>query len=192
MGTYYFFAELPTSMTRGTLLNVSKLETLWIFGDSNAERMHVSIKDSLLCTKVFKSCNLSKMWVYPWPSVQPVAWDNKDFEPQQVIDHIRGVLKRPEMNSENCAMILNLGLHYIESTSFTNYKILLNGVLDLLNERNAETGEMKYKTRVIWKTTTSMNKEKDIGSRLNADWQRFLNLPVGNLAIPGVIYWGRW
>lgn len=167
-------------------MNVSKLEALWIFGDSNAERMHVSIKDSLLCTKVFKSCNLSKMWVYPWPSVQPVAWDNKDFEPQQILDHIRGVLERPEMNCKKSAMILNLGLHYIESTSFTNYKILLTGVLNLLNERNAETGEMKYMTRVIWKTTTSMNKEKDIGSRLKADWQRFLNLPVSNLAIPGV------
>ena len=38
---------------------------------------------------------------------------------------------------------------------------------------------LKYKARVIWKTTTSMCKEKDIGSRLKADWQRFLNLPVG-------------
>lgn len=119
------------------------------------------------------------MWVYPWPSVQPVAWDEKDFDYQQVVDHIRGVLERPEMNTENSAMILNLGLHYIESTSFTNYQLLLNGVVDLLNERNAETGEMKYPARVIWKTTTSMSKEKDVGSRLKADWQRFLNLPVG-------------
>lgn len=139
--------------------------------------MYVSIKDGPLCNEIFKTCNLSKMWVYPWPSITPVAWDDKDFESQQVVDHIRGVLEKPEMG-ENSAMILNLGLHYIESTSFVNYQILLNGVIDLLNERNKETGELRHKARVIWKTITSMNKEKDIGSRLKSDWQRFLNPPV--------------
>ncbi|KAJ7318450.1 hypothetical protein OS493_037929 [Desmophyllum pertusum] len=154
-----------------------KLETLWIFGDSQAERLHVSIKDGPLCREVFKTCNLSKMWVYPWPSIQPVAWDDKDFDHQQVLDHVRGVLERPEMNHENSAMILNLGLHYIESTSLVNYQLLMNGVIDLLNERDTETGELKHKARVIWKTTTSMSKEKDTESRLKSDWQRFLNLP---------------
>lgn len=151
-----------------------KLGTLWLFGDSNAERLYVSLKDGPLCNEVFKICNLSKMWVYPWPSIQPVAWDDMDFEPQQILVHIREVLERPEMN-ENSAMILNLGLHYMESTSLANYRILLKGVIDLLNERNKGNGELRYKTRVIWKTTTSMNKEKDIESRLKSDWQRFLN-----------------
>lgn len=122
------------------------------------------------------------MWVYPWPSIQPVAWDDKDFEPQQIFDHIREVLERPEMN-ENSAMILNLGLHYMESTSLANYQILLKGVIDLLNERNKGNGELRYKTRVIWKTTTSMNKEKDIESRLKSDWQRFLNPTVGKYLV---------
>lgn len=159
-----------------------KLGTLWLFGDSNAERLYVSLKDGPLCNEVFKICNLSKMWVYPWPSIQPVAWDDKDFEPQQILDHIREVLERPEMN-ENSAMILNLGLHYMESTSLANYRILLKGVIDLLNERNKGNGELRYKTRVIWKTTTSMNKEKDIESRLKSDWQRFLNPTVGKYLV---------
>lgn len=120
------------------------------------------------------------MWTYAWPSVTPVAWDDKDFDPQQVVDLVRKVLEKPEMN-ENSAMVLNLGLHYIESTNFTNYCQLLNGVIDLLNERNAETGDLKHKARIIWKTTTSMNKEKDTASRLKSDWQRFLNLPVRRL-----------
>ena len=93
------------------------------------------------------------------------------------MDLVRKVLEKSEMN-ENSAMVLNLGLHYIESTSLANYRHLLNGVIDLLNERNAETGDLKHKARIIWKTTTSMNKEKDTGSRLRSDWQRFLNLPV--------------
>ncbi|XP_022778069.1 uncharacterized protein LOC111319553 [Stylophora pistillata] len=151
-----------------------KPRTLWLFGDSNAERLYVSLKDGPLCNEFFKVCNLSKMWVYPWPSIQPVAWDDKDFDPQQILDHIRGVLELPEMD-ENSAMILNLGLHYMESTSFANYRILLKGVTELLNQREKKSGKLRYKTRVIWKTTTSMNKEKDIGSRLKSDWQRFLN-----------------
>ena len=60
--------------------------------------------------------------------------------------------------NENSAMILNLGLHYMESTSLANYWI-------------------------IWKTTTSMNKEKDIESRLKSDWQRFQNPKVGKYLV---------
>ena len=92
------------------------------------------------------------MWTYAWPSVTPVAWDDKDFDPQQVVDLVRKVLEKPEMN-ENSAMVLNLGLHYIESTSLPNYRQLLNGVIDLLNERNVETGDLKHKARIIWKST---------------------------------------
>lgn len=122
------------------------------------------------------------MWTYAWPSVTPLAWDDKDFDAQKVVDLVRKVLEKPEMN-ENSAMVLNLGLHYIESTSLANYRQLLKGVLDLLNERNAETGDLKHKARIIWKTTTSMNKEKDTTSRLKSDWQRFLNLPVRRFCI---------
>lgn len=139
----------------------------------------MSIKDGPLCKEIFQTCNLTKMWAYVWPS-EPLGWDDKDFEPQQILDLIRGVLEKPEMG-ENSAMILNLGLHYAESVSLADYQFLLKGVVDLLNEKDAKTGELKHKARVIWKTTTSMCKEKDIGSRLKSDWQRFLNLPVRKL-----------
>ena len=127
-----------------------KLQTLWILGDSQAERLFISITNGPLCKEIFRTCNLTKMWTYAWPSVQPVAWDNKDFNPQQVIDLVRKVLEKPEMN-ENSAMVLNLGLHYIESTSLANYRHLLNGVRDLLNEGNAETGDLKHKAHIIWR-----------------------------------------
>lgn len=139
------------------------------------------IKDGPLCKDIFKTCNLTKMWAYAWPSIQPIGWDDKDFDHQQVLDLIRGVLENPEM-SENSVMILNLGLHYIESISLEGYQRLMIGVIDLLNERDAKTGDLRYKARVIWRTTTSMCKEKDIGSRLRSDWQRFLNLQVRKLS----------
>lgn len=152
------------------------LETLWIYGDSQAERLHLSIKDGPLCTEIFKSCNLSKMWVYPYEGQIP-PWDKKDFDETIILNSLREVLERPEMN-ENSVTILNLGLHYMESVTLQDYRILMKRVFDLLNERDEETGELKYKTRVIWKTSTSMSKEKDTGSQLKSDRRRFLTLPV--------------
>lgn len=136
----------------------------------------MSIRGGPLCTEIFKSCNLSKLWVYPYQGEVP-PWDTKDFDDQIIVDDLRRILELPEMK-ENSAMILNLGLHYTESVSFSEYQILLQKVVDLLNERDRETGELKYKARVIWKTSTSLSKEKDTGSQLRSDRRRFLTLPV--------------
>lgn len=114
--------------------------------------------------------------MYPYEGQIP-PWDKKDFDETIILDSLRGVLERPEMN-ENSVTILNLGLHYMESVTLQDYRILMKRVLDLLNERDEETGELKYKTRVIWKTSTSMSKEKDTGSQLKSDRRRFLTLPV--------------
>ena len=104
-------------------------------------------------------------------------WDTKDFDDKIILEDLRRILEQPEMN-ENSVMILNLGLHYTESVTFKDYQKLLNKVVDLLNERVSETRELKHKTRVIWKTSTSLSKEKDTGSQLKSDRRRFLTLPV--------------
>ena len=80
--------------------------------------------------------------------------------------------------SENSVLILNLGLHYMESIRLQDYRILLLKVIDLLNERNKGTGELKHKARVVWKTSTSISKEKDPGSQLTSERRRFLAVPV--------------
>ena len=168
---------------QGTLLKpmklgttAPKLEKLWIYGDSQAERLHLSITDGSLCMEIFKSCNLSKMWVYPY-SGQFSKWDHKDFDESIILDSLRVVLERTYM-SENSVLILNLGLHYMENIRLQDYTILLFKVIDLLNERNKGTGELKHKARVVWKTSTSISKEKDTGSQLTSDRRRFLALPV--------------
>lgn len=157
-------------------ITAPKLEKLWIYGDSQAERLHLSIKDGPLCTEIFKSCNLSKMWVYPYSGKFP-KWDDQDFDKSIILDSLRVVLERPDM-SENSVLILNLGLHYMESIRLQDYRILLLKVIDLLNERNKGTSELKHKARVVWKTSTSISKEKDTGSQLRSDRRRFLALPV--------------
>ena len=116
------------------------------------------------------------MWVYPYTSQVP-PWDNKDYDDKLILDDLRKVLERPEMN-ENSVLILNLGLHYMESISLKNYQNLLDKVVDLLNERDSTTGELRHKSRVIWKTSTSLSKEKDTGGQLKSDRRRFLTLPV--------------
>lgn len=171
-----YLTEVP-GHTKPMKLGITtpKLEKLWIYGDSQAERLHLSIKDGPLCTEIFKSCNLSKMWVYPYSGQFP-KWDDQDFDKSIILDSLRVVLERPDM-SENSVLILNLGLHYMESIRLQDYRILLLKVIDLLNERNKGTGELKHKARVVWKTSTSISKEKDTGSQLTSDRGRFLALP---------------
>ena len=164
------------SQTKKVKIDSSRLETLWIYGDSQAERLYWSIKDGPLCKEIFKSCNLSKMWVYPYHEQVP-PWDDKDYDDNIILDSLRAVLGRPEMN-ENSVMILNLGLHYMESTSLQDYQLLIKKVIDILKERDKETGKLKYKSRVIWKTSTSISKEKDTADQLTSDRRRFLALPV--------------
>lgn len=116
------------------------------------------------------------MWVYPYDKQFP-PWDDKDYDYNVILDSLRAVLGRPEMN-KNSVMILNLGLHYLESTTFQDYQLLIRKVIDILKERNKETGELKYQTRVIWKSSTSISKEKDTADQLKSDRRRFLALPV--------------
>ena len=172
--------EIPThSQEKNSEMSVKRrLRTLWIYGDSQAERLHMSILDGPLCREIFQSCNLSKLWVYPYKGERP-PWDNKDFNDQIVVEDLRRILEQPEMD-ENSVLILNLGLHYMESVSFREYQRLLNKVLNLLKEREGVSGQLKYNTRVIWKTSTSLSKEKDTGDQLKSDRRRFLTLPVRN------------
>ena len=172
----FFLGITSHSQTKKVEIDSSRLETLWMYGDSQAERLYWSIKDGPLCKEIFKSCNLSKMWVYPYHEQVP-PWDDKDYDDNIILDSLREVLGRPEMN-DNSVMILNLGLHYMESTTLQDYQLLIKKVIDLLKERDKETSELKYKTRVIWKTTTSISKEKDTADQLKSDRRRFLSLPV--------------
>ncbi|XP_068730188.1 uncharacterized protein [Montipora capricornis] len=172
-----YLKEIPThSQEKKSDMSVKRrLRALWIYGDSQAERLHLSILDGPLCREIFQSCNLSKLWVYPYKGQRP-PWDNKDFNDQIVVEDLRRILEQPEMD-ENSVLILNLGLHYMESLSFREYQRLLNKVLNLLKERDGGSGQLKYNTRVIWKTSTSLSKEKDTGDQLKSDRRRFLTLP---------------
>ncbi len=90
--------------------------TLWIYGDSQARRMHSEVKNTPLCRTIFKTCKLTHNWVYKDPVKRPPN-DELDFSQNRVLSEINGVLDLPEM-SENSVMVLNLGYHYLQTISF--------------------------------------------------------------------------
>lgn len=126
---------------------------------------------------MFKSCKVRKLWAYPYEGEIP-PWDEKDFEPNQIIQDIKETLEKPDMD-ENSVFIFNLGLHYLMGISFAEYQELMKGVVTQIKEVRSKG----FKGKVIWKTTTSLSKEKDTDELLISDRKRFLNLPVSCCSI---------
>jgi hypothetical protein len=143
-----------------------------IYGDSQADRMYLSLKNSLVCKKLFKSCKVRKLWVYPYEGELP-PWDDLDFEPKRIMHDIKETLDKPEMD-ENSVFVFNLGLHYLMDISYASYQEFMRGVVAQIKESR----HRGFKGKVIWKTTTSLSKEKDTDEFLFSDRKRFLNTPV--------------
>ena len=156
---------------------------LLIYGDSQADRLHESLKNTPVCTEMFQSCAVRKMWVYGYTAEFP-KWNKLDFDYKQIVVDLRKQLEDPTMD-EHSVLLINLGLHYVDSTNFSNYQKLLDGILNLFNEKiQGEDGKeiLKHRARIIWKTSTAVSKEKDTDSQLYSDRRRFFNLPVGSLS----------
>ena len=62
------------------------------------------------------------------------------------------------MRGQNSVFVFNLGVHYSMSLNFTTYRDLVDSVIILL-KRNVDV-QNNNKPIVIWKTTTSIEKEK--------------------------------
>ena len=102
-----------------------------------------------------------------------------DFNEELVISGIRDVLSRPEMNTPDSLLVLNLGVHFIKTINFSSYQRLLDGVIRMLKEtERTSSGETvpKYQTKFIWKTFTALHKEH-VKTRQSANY-RFFTYPV--------------
>lgn len=139
--------------------------TLWIYGDSLALRFYDSIYYTSLCTEIFKACNVTYTWVYNM--IEPVEVEKykrtyRDFDPSRVLQEIRNVIYLPEMD-ENSVIILNCGLHYVSALKFGIYRKLIDAIIDMFKETwENEHGviELKFKGKLIWKTTTAIHRER--------------------------------
>ena len=181
MQVFFIFSQarqvIPGKQSRGLInkTSVPIYDTLWIYGDSQARRMYGEILNTKLCGTIFKACNLSRNWVYAYMGEFPPQ-DDLDFDHSRIVNDINRVLDLPEM-SKNSVMVLNLGLHYLQTTSFLNFGKLLRGVVEVFKTRQREG---RKSARMIWKTTTEISKHKDTRELLYSDFKRFLTNAVSS------------
>ena len=135
----------------------SRSGTLWVYGDSMAVRFIGSIRSRDLCKKLYTNCRNSYNWVYPIAS--RTEDDDLDFSPIKVLDPIRRVLSRPEMQQKDSVLLLNLGLHYPVSLNFTTYQKVIADLIKILKDTQIDSqGKRvpKYNAKIIWKSTTAV------------------------------------
>jgi len=134
-----------------------------------------------LCRNIFKRCNYSYNWIYPVANVTVAKkkTDDYDYRNERVLQSFRRIVYDPQMD-ENSAIIMNFGLHFVESTNFTNYKKLIDGLVKVLTDEETDAASNvtrpKFRGTVIWKTTTAINKEK--ASNIHLGHKRFLTQQV--------------
>ncbi|KAJ7374440.1 hypothetical protein OS493_007546 [Desmophyllum pertusum] len=151
--------------------------TLWVYGDSLGVRLFGSLNSRDLCKKLFLKCRNSYNWLYPLTNeaLSRKQNDDLDFMPEKVLEGIRSVLGRPEMQLQDSVLLLNLGLHYPISVNFTAYQWVMVDVINILKETevNSQGKQVpKYKAKVIWKSTTAICKHKE--RKLNGTNSRFM------------------
>ena len=140
--------------------------TLLVYGDSLGVRLFGSLNSrAALCKKLYKNCKNSYNWLYPVTDEQRSREQNDglDFNPVKVFDAIRTVLDRPKMQLKDSVLLLNLGLHYPVSVNFTTYQNVITDLIKILKETEVNSQEQrvpKYKTKIIWKSTTAICKHK--------------------------------
>ena len=139
--------------------------------------MNVFFAQSLMqrrsvCRGSFSSCSFSYNWIYQIKniSIAKTLRDKKDIDIRRIKDDFETTITDPAFNNERSLLIVNFGLHFVESTNFSNYQKLIDELATFLTEKN-DTGQSKYKGKVIWKTTTAINKER--ADYPNLHWRRF-------------------
>ena len=159
--------------------------TLWIYGDSVGDLFYKSISKRALCHEIFANCNHTYNWVYALKNMDitraKTEWDNKDFSIDRIITELDNVLSDPQMNDRS-AIIINMGLHYVQGINFTSFRKLIDRTIDLLaSHKNSPHG---FHGKTIWKTTTALFKERygdpKSGAR-HAKGLRFLTVPVSSV-----------
>ena len=83
---------------------------------------------------------------------------------------------------KNSAILLNAGLHYLESTNFSNYQKTISSLIRLFDETKVvrrANGDGLFPGEMIWRTTTALNKHKLDGKHIQG--RRFLTYQVPNV-----------
>ena len=152
-----------------------------MYGDSLGVRLYQSISSRALCRKLYFKYKNSYNWLYPIINEQQSRTknDNLDFRAEEVLKAIRSVLNTTELQQPSSVLLLNLGLHYPVSVNFTTFQKVIGQVINLLKETQVDLQGrevLKYKAKIIWKSTTALCKHKR--KKFNPTDSRFLTPQV--------------
>eukprot|EP00795_Rhopilema_esculentum_P002928 gene2928-1170_t len=133
--------------------------TLWFYGDSVMAQFYNNIKlFGKLCHMFSGGCGHTYNWVYKITGYNTtrakIENDDKDFNVTRITDEVLQVISSPWINKPESVIIMNFGLHFTESSSFSNYKTLITRLINIIKH------EKRFQGRVIWRTTTALNKHK--------------------------------
>ena len=67
------------------------------------------------------------------------------------------------MIDKNSVILLNHGLHFITSTNFSTYRVVIDRIVDLFKgtkKNDQGEGELKFKGKMIWKTNAAIHRER--------------------------------
>ena len=148
--------------------NYSQSGTLWIYGDSLGRRLCISVKTRPLCKLLYKECDNSYMGIDRAHKGFNIKLERDlHFSPELVIETVVNVLRSPELQHEESALLLNLVVHYAKKINFTTYKSLIDDLILTLKTSELSNGErvLKYKAKIIWKSSTALCKEKASSSK---------------------------
>ncbi|XP_020614384.1 uncharacterized protein LOC110052584 [Orbicella faveolata] len=109
------------------------------------------------------------MWIYPAHNkgLNSKLESDLDFRPEKVIETIVNVLRKPQMQKEESTLLLNLVLHFSKTVNFTTYQRLIDDLILVLKEKELSQGKIvpKYKSKIIWKSSTAICKEQASSSK---------------------------
>ncbi|XP_032221804.2 uncharacterized protein LOC116604066 [Nematostella vectensis] len=158
--------------------------TLCIYGDSLGMFFADSLYHRPICKRAFKHCTKNYNWIYPVLNftIDRSKDDDLDFNQTRVLTAVESLLRSREMDHKS-VIVFNFGLHYVESVNFTTYMKLVDSLVEVFKMHGhsgfgEKSDTTRGKPRVIWKTTTAINKQRasvrHLGSRRFLTYQRVL------------------
>lgn len=111
-------------------------------------------------------------------SAAKIADDDLDFNYMRVASEVLDIVTKPFFD-KNSAILLNAGLHYLESTNFSNYQKTISSLIRLFDETRMvrrANGKPLFPGEMVWRTTTALNKQKLDAKHIQA--RRFLTYQV--------------
>ena len=132
----------------------------WIYGDSVGDFLYRSLLQRQSFNTLFASINRTYCWVYNLKENNltraKLEKDSNDFSSDRVVSELQRVLDDPRFDN-NSVILLNYGLHFAQDVRFSQFKEVINKIVDLLLRYKRLKN---FRAKIIWKTTTALYKEK--------------------------------